>query len=649
MPVLFSLLLAWLFMVPITSLSVSQPEHSDIAVSPVNTLNVFHSSPPSDTLSPDNFRWVERWAAIGDSFTAGIGSGQLYSKSDGDTRCSRYDRSYPALIERRLGPSVKVFEYLACSGARTGGIFQQALSLRQDLDLVVLSAGGNDLCLSSILTTCIFLPFQGEKACQDILDKAQENIDTILKQNLRQVLSALNSKVKKNGIIVFALYAQYFNTQNNECADKQDWSFPQGLPFSGLKLTIERRQKFNNLVANINKAIKEVIHEYQHDPWIKYRITYADWEVWAREAVKGQFCVPGTTRAYPDDWQPDLHFFRPSLRSRGSDHDELKKKGLIYHKKVNETEIQEDELAIYNTFLYKSANPAADALKALEPRTPTPPGCPGDDKASFGIGLPDRWGKLFHPNELGHRTMASFVMEAIIAVRSGILGIEHPICKQIDQFNCNSPWVTDHRYLSTDVLTETVKTYCKEVVPREGQKWADERLFYKGTPEAHTYRIEARAGVSEYSEQQCLLAFNRIIHGCNRITKNPMNFKLGGSYYFGSFRYILRPVGKQRPWPVIEKPYGKCEGNDEGSMSTYTLYGAGWASSDRGRKFYKAMSDCIGWTVNSYSFKYFDRPDKDGYEWKMIVHWPDHVKKCFRNDKVQKEAGGTTGGCLGTD
>ncbi|KAL4906925.1 hypothetical protein BDW74DRAFT_176523 [Aspergillus multicolor] len=646
-PVLFSLLLAWLLMDSITGLSISQPEHSDIDISPANDLNVFHPRSSSDSKNPADFGWIEHWAAIGDSFTAGIGSGQLYTKSEGDRKCSRYDKSYAALLERAFGGSVKSFDYLACSGARTGGIFLQALSLRQDLDLVVLTGGGNDLCISNILTTCVFLPFQGEKACQDVLDKARTNIDEILKPNLRQVLDALNSKVKKDGVVVFTLYSPFFDTQNEDCADKFDWSFPQGLPFSGLKLTIERRKKYNELVANINTAIKELVKEYQANSWIKYRITYADWEAWPREIVKGQFCVPGSKRDYPDVTQPELHFFRPYLRIRGSTSDELKKKDLVSRITANETEIKEDEVAIYNTLLYKSTNPAADALKALEPRTPKPPGCPGDDQATFGIGLPDRWGKFFHPNEIGHQTIASFVSEAIINTRSKILGVERPSCRLLNQFSCFSQYATDNRYLSTDLLAETVKTYCNEVNPRGGQKWADERAFYKDTPEAHSYRIEARDGASEFSVDQCIRQFERLIHGCN--PRNPMNFKMGGVYEYGPFKYTLRPLGKPRPWPMIKEPYGKCVGNDDGLMSTYTMYGAGWASSDRGRKFYKAMSECTGWTANSYSFKYFDRPDEDGYEWKMIVHWPDHVKKCFRNDKVQKEAGGSTNGCLGTD
>ena len=114
---------------------------------------------------PADFSWVSRWAAIGDSYTAGIGSGvplgnmmtdELSIKlpnglisGHGDWYCARYDMSYPKIIDRLLGGSVQNFQYTACSGDRTGQIYQQAQQLKGDLDLVMMTAGGNDLCLVS--------------------------------------------------------------------------------------------------------------------------------------------------------------------------------------------------------------------------------------------------------------------------------------------------------------------------------------------------------------------------------------------------------------------------------------------------------------------------------------------------------------------
>lgn len=100
-----------------------------------------------DGPDPGDFSWIKRWAAIGDSFTAGIGSGRIYSQRPDDIACSRYGHSYPALIDRVLGSSVSSFQYLACSGDRSIQIGNQITSLKGSLDLVMLTAGGNDLCL----------------------------------------------------------------------------------------------------------------------------------------------------------------------------------------------------------------------------------------------------------------------------------------------------------------------------------------------------------------------------------------------------------------------------------------------------------------------------------------------------------------------
>lgn len=101
--------------------------------------------------------FIERWAAIGDSFTAGIGSGNQLGNMvtlDETWKCSRFSYSYPQIVNQALGSSVKDFQYLACSGDRTDGIEKQAKALKGELDLVVLTAGGNDLCLVSRIHRC---------------------------------------------------------------------------------------------------------------------------------------------------------------------------------------------------------------------------------------------------------------------------------------------------------------------------------------------------------------------------------------------------------------------------------------------------------------------------------------------------------------
>ena len=91
--------------------------------------------------SYDDFTWVENFAIVGDSYTAGIGAGGLL-----DRDCSRYDGSYAVMMSKFL-TGIKNVHNKACSGAKTPDILTQIQSLPGNLDLAVLTAGGNDLCL----------------------------------------------------------------------------------------------------------------------------------------------------------------------------------------------------------------------------------------------------------------------------------------------------------------------------------------------------------------------------------------------------------------------------------------------------------------------------------------------------------------------
>jgi len=116
---------------------------------------------------PSDFSWVNRWAAIGDSYTAGIGAGVAMGdmlteelsitlpngiiSGHGDWYCARYDMSYPMIVDRLLGGQVEDFQFHACSGDRSQQIYQQAQQLDGKLDMVMMTVGGNDLCLVSHL------------------------------------------------------------------------------------------------------------------------------------------------------------------------------------------------------------------------------------------------------------------------------------------------------------------------------------------------------------------------------------------------------------------------------------------------------------------------------------------------------------------
>lgn len=99
--------------------------------------------------SPYDLSFITNWASIGESYAAGLGAGVRI-----DYLCSRYSGSYPELInadESLGGPGYRNHDNLACSGAKLPAIIKQAKELPYDLQVITISAGGNDVGLDKVL------------------------------------------------------------------------------------------------------------------------------------------------------------------------------------------------------------------------------------------------------------------------------------------------------------------------------------------------------------------------------------------------------------------------------------------------------------------------------------------------------------------
>ncbi|KAM5444295.1 hypothetical protein MferCBS31731_000812 [Microsporum ferrugineum] len=602
-----------------------------------------------------SFAWVHNMAAIGDSFTAGIGSGYQLGSFFYDRAswyCSRYDLAYPELIRQIIGPSLNEYQFIACSGDRSSQIYEQVKELKKDIDMVVMTAGGNDLCLAAMIKNCIMLPYNGEETCNVVIDQAQKNIDTILKPNLKQILMALDDKMAKDGIVVYNGYARFFNTEDEKCATDQQWNILHWyLKYwfkTPLTLTVERRKKFNVLVENINKAIREVVKDVSDE--VDYNIGFSDWDLWAIEGVDGQMCDPASTGKYPDKNQPDLQFFKGDTHIRSWFHDELKRRHI---ESVDEGKVNHINKDIYNSLLWKSPSPRAEILHRLDKRAPSPPNCPGDNDwpdSTLGLGLPDSFGKLFHPNELGHQTIASFALAEAIDLRAKVLGLEPQSCEITDEFKC---WQKVGRkgYVTATKADENYKDFCNGVVqPSHTVGWTSEKTYFKDTPDEHTFKVQLGKNTADFNKKECLESFERIIHGCDgNDVNNPLNWKFGGMWRRGEYTYELNVKRENRPWP-LKSPYGFCEGIYRAIYSSYTLKGAGFSSWDSGQEtLVPNMKSCFGLGLTAYNFKYFSEPDKDGMEWEVTFKTPIWVQaRCFNNNKVVFAAGGFTNGCRGT-
>ncbi|KAJ5561370.1 esterase family protein [Penicillium sp. DV-2018c] len=616
---------------------------------------------------PGNFYWVKKWAAVGDSYTAGIGSGNPLGKAfltfagDEDYQCSRYDTSYPMILKDSLGSAG--FHFAACSGDRTGNIYQQIQSLDGDLDLVVMTAGGNDLCLSTLILKCVFSPYN-EDSCNDVLDIAQDNLDQIMEDNFKLLLDALDDKMAKDSIVVFNGYAQFFNTENEDCAENEDWTLwtPPNNP-TPMTMTVKRRKRFNDLVVQLNDIIRKVVNDARKSDKYKYKIGFSNWDPWPSKYVRGQYCDPSSSGSYPDDDVPDLQFFKPDTHPfLGTTGD-----GMVKVADRNETErlkarMQEsDEMLAQSASFRRTRNPLHLVHRRLAGDGPAPANCPGDKEGelqeSGGGWIPDDIGKNFHPNELGHYTIASWALQTAIDVRAEWLDYDPPSCEMVDEFECYGSDDSRRAYASEPRLNEKLKDFCDDVKDNHPDEdgWSWSKKYDEGTPDETEFKMQLEDTTDSFNHDTCVESMQRIVNGCDgNDPNNPMDWKFGGSWRRGDHTYIVTPQRDNRPWPKdggpIQKPYGKCDGGYKVFFSTYTIYGAGWASWDYGQDtFLGAAKDCVGGGISDWDFEYFDEPDDDGYEWKVTFKTPIWVNaRCFDNNKVVEEAGGFTDGCSGT-
>ncbi|KJZ72763.1 hypothetical protein HIM_07838 [Hirsutella minnesotensis 3608] len=427
---------------------------------------------------------------------------------------------------------------------------------------------------------------------------------------------------------------------------------------------VERRKKFNKLVENINKAIQEVVKEYQEASNKKFDIDFSDWSAWPAE-VDGQMCSPSSDGHYPDPNQPELQFIkdntwvrdvrvRDSLKKRRYDswHDVSFDQGLAATNKVKDAQSAsvsalrdaEDralKMDMYESILFKSQSPEAIARKRLDKRALSPPGCPGSYMPSPG--LPDIFARIFHPNEKGHETIASFAIETLAYAKEAQDGKAGGMCRVNDEFVCWRAQENRKAFASWERLNKKYRDFCEDVEPPQDTiNWKWEKTYDKGTPDETQFVVHLSNEASAFDRSQCFESFDLILNSCDgNDPENPMNWKFGGKYVRGSYRYEINP---QRERELIRRTDGSCQGWYKGFNGAYTIYGKGWANWDWGQEsLLTAARGCVG-VVSSWKFDYFDSPgDHDGWEWRATFSTPIWVRaRCFNNLKVQAAAGGYT-------
>lgn len=314
---------------------------------------------------------------------------------------------------------------------------------------------------------------------------------------------------------------------------------------------------------------------------------------------------------------------------------------------------------IYDSLLWRSADPRAEVLHQLDARAPVPPGCPGDGGLGVpgGLGLPDSFLSIFHPNKAGHEAMAAYVLQNIVYKRAGILKVDDGLCAaDKDEFKCwqKQGWTA---YVDYARIEENYKDFCNNKVkqPNNTINWKASETYHAGTPDEHTFVLELSEGSSSYSKEQCLETFDRIINSCDGSDpNNPLNFEYGGSWVRGNYRYELNPKMNRK---MTKTRTGTCRGWWSVFFTRYRIYGRGWASHDWGQKTLRqSMRDC-GSAVTAWKFSYCPTGcgENNEYEWKAEFNLPVYGGvACMKNNWVPRRnkaewvsEGSSDLGCIG--
>ncbi|KAK2009874.1 SGNH hydrolase [Colletotrichum eremochloae] len=359
---------------------------------------------PSD---PADLSWVKKWAAVGDSYSAGIGSGEPYPNSS--EACARYDHSYPAYIQSHdfmpQDPPA-AFDYLSCSGATTTQVLDnQVMGMYTGYDVITVSAGGNDVGLGDLLNACVYQwnPFT---SCPKELQKSLDLIQDVLPGNLDRLYAGLKDKVKPGRKIYVTGYATFFDNTTTLC-DHVSWNFWYNV-IDKQYLTSDRRTRMNELVLATNAAIQAAVQRAGD------AFEYVGYDEYFT-ARRGRFCEAGVQE--PDADRKGLLFFERST--------ELVDMTPLGRRKVAALELSGSEAGTAalqgrqadddNGTEVSFEKYITNAIAEARAKNPSLVASPPDNRAfraRAGLSqfIGDDFKRVFHPQPAGHAIIANLVV-----------------------------------------------------------------------------------------------------------------------------------------------------------------------------------------------------------------------------------------------
>ncbi|KAH9222202.1 SGNH hydrolase-type esterase domain-containing protein [Leptodontidium sp. 2 PMI_412] len=211
------------------------------------------------------FNLPASYAALGDSFAAGLGSGFLV---DDDIQCQRQNGSYPSQLFE-LNPfngNPSSFDFVACSGDELDDIDAQIAKLAyKKFDLITLTISGNDFGFGDIAEACVYQTLSPnitdpQQVCNTAFAIGEAQVaDKTIWDKFDQKLSLVKStSLNKGGRIFVTGYAKFFAApiEGDACDSISFFPIPQ---LAALNMTAANRRRANALTVAVNQGIKRSV------------------------------------------------------------------------------------------------------------------------------------------------------------------------------------------------------------------------------------------------------------------------------------------------------------------------------------------------------------------------------------------------------
>jgi lysophospholipase L1-like esterase len=144
---------------------------------------------------------ADRYVALGDSFSSGVGTGSYTLSSS----CKRGVFAYPYLVAQQRPDTT--LDFVACSGATTSSLMaSQIQAVTATTSIVSVTIGGNDIGFSDLIVQCTL----GE--CSAALDSTRASLASVLNSRLDTVYSAIRNQAALGARVVVLGYPREFAT-----------------------------------------------------------------------------------------------------------------------------------------------------------------------------------------------------------------------------------------------------------------------------------------------------------------------------------------------------------------------------------------------------------------------------------------------------